>query len=50
MNVASACAFGRMEKLDDKEDSILEDDEILKALADHEGKFEYGPQCKVCTC
>ncbi|CAD6265535.1 unnamed protein product [Miscanthus lutarioriparius] len=35
---ASACA------LDDKEDSILEDSEIFKALAAHETKFEYGPQ------
>lgn len=34
----SACA------LDGKEDSILEDDEIFKALAAHETKFEYGPQ------
>jgi euchromatic histone-lysine N-methyltransferase len=30
--------------LDDKEDSVLEDDEIFKALAAHETKFEYGPQ------
>lgn len=34
----SSCA------LDDKEDPILEDDEIFKALAAHETKFEYGPQ------
>ncbi|RLN04752.1 hypothetical protein C2845_PM13G11610 [Panicum miliaceum] len=45
-NVTAACALGTMEKPDaNKEDySNLEDDDIFKALAAHEGKFEHGPQ------
>ncbi|XP_062195263.1 uncharacterized protein LOC133898573 [Phragmites australis] len=41
MKVTYACPLGSNEKLDDKVVSYLEDDDILQALAVHEGTLEF---------